>query len=86
MGDLDLPQRRKRYTISQEEEQDAQQMCPCGTAKEGRFDIVGESEMYQERDVLDMRKIDQCDVEKFSALPVHSSEKTIAILGDRRRP
>ena len=33
VGDLDLPQRKKRYTSSREEEEDAQ-MCPCGEAKE----------------------------------------------------
>ena len=42
--------------------------------------------MYkEERDVLaEMSKIDECDTEKFSTLD--SSEKTIAILGDRWWP
>ena len=42
--------------------------------------------MYKkERDVLkEMRKIDVCDMEKFDTLD--SSEKTIAILGDRWWP
>ena len=43
--------------------------------------------MYkQERIVLEegMRKIDECDVDKFGTLD--SSEKTIAILGDRWWP
>ena len=41
--------------------------------------------MYMEEwDVLEMRKIDECDMEKFSTLD--SSEKTIAILGDRWWP
>ena len=33
VGDLDLPERRKRYTNSREEEENAQ-MCPCGNAIE----------------------------------------------------
>ena len=42
--------------------------------------------MYKkERDVLkEIRKIDVCDMEKFDTLD--SSEKTIAILGDRWWP
>ena len=36
----------------------------------------------EERDVLDeMRKIDECDMEKIRTLD--SSERTIAIVGDR---
>ena len=32
VGDLDLPERRKRYTSSREEEEDVDaHMCPCGT-------------------------------------------------------
>ena len=44
---------------------------------------MGECDIYkEERDVLDeMSKIDECGMEKFSTLD--SSEKTIAILGDR---
>ena len=43
-------------------------MCPCGKAKESRTHIVGE--MYkEERDVLEeMRKIDECDMEKSETL------------------
>ena len=33
VGDLDLPERRKRYARSREEEETAQ-MCPCGKAVE----------------------------------------------------
>ena len=33
VGDLDLPERRKRYASSREEEEIAQ-MCPCGKAVE----------------------------------------------------
>ena len=44
-GDLDQPERRKRYTSSREEEEDAQ-MCPCGKAVESRTHIVGQCEIY----------------------------------------
>ena len=30
VGDLDLPERRRRYTRSREEEDVATNMCPCG--------------------------------------------------------
>ena len=86
-GDLDLPERKNRYANSREEEEEGAQMCPCCRAKESRSHIVGEREMYkEERDVLEeeMRTIDECDVEKFDTLD--SSEKTIAILGDRWWP
>ena len=45
VGDLDLPERRKRYTSSREEEGIDAQMCPCGKAIESRTHIVGEYEM-----------------------------------------
>ena len=35
----------------------------------------------EERDVLEMRKIDECDAGKFSTLLIDTSEKAIAILG-----
>ena len=61
-------------------------MCPRGKAVESRTRIVGECEMYkEERDVLEeMSKIDECNMEKFGTLD--SSEKTIAIRGDRWWP
>ena len=81
VGGLDLPERRKRYARSREEEAIAQ-MFPCGKAVESRPHIVGECEIYkEERGVLEMRKIDECGMEKFGTLD--SSEKTITILGDR---
>ena len=41
--------------------------------------------MYkEERDLLEKREIYECDMEEFSTL--ESSEKTIAILGDRWCP
>ena len=54
--------------------------------QESRTHRVGECEMYEEeRHVLEeTRKIGERDMEKFGTL--HSSEKTIAILGDTRWP
>ena len=60
VGDLDLPERRKRYTSSREEEDVATIMCPCGTIIESRSHIVGECKIYTEgRDALEeeMRKL-----------------------------
>ena len=64
----------------------ATNMCPCGTTIESRTHIIGKCEIYkEERDVLkEMRKFDVCDMEEFGRL--ESSEKTIAILGDRWWP
>ena len=82
--DLDLPEKRKRYASSREEEQ-ITQMYSCGKAVESRTHLVGECEIYnKERDLLEMRKIDECDMEKFGTL--NNREKTIAILGDRWWP
>ena len=36
VGDLDLPERRKRYTSSAEEEDVVTNMCPCGTTIDSR--------------------------------------------------
>ena len=65
----------------------ATHLCPCGTAIKSRTHIVGECEIYKEkRNVLEeeMRKLDDCDMEEFGRL--ESSDKTIAILGDRWWP
>ena len=59
VGDLNLPERRKRYTSSGEEEDLATNMCPCGITIESRTHIVGGCEIYkEERDALEegMRK------------------------------
>ena len=51
VGDLDLPERRKRYATagSRGEEDVATSVCPCATRAEGRTNIiVGECEMYKE--------------------------------------
>ena len=56
-------------------------MSPCGKAVESRTHIVGECETYEEgRDVLEgeMRKPDECDMEKFGTLD--NRQETIAIL------
>ena len=79
VGDLDLLEIRKRYNTAREEDEDAQ-MCPCGKAKESRTHVMGECEMHKkERDVLEMRNVDECHMEKVSALD--NSDKTFAILG-----
>ena len=60
-------------------------MCPCRTTIESRTHIVGGCEIYEEeRDALDLRKLDVCNVKEFGRLD--SSEKTIAILGDKWWP
>ena len=86
VGDLDLPEGRKRYTSSREEEDVATQMCLCGTTIESRTHKVGECEIYKkEWDASEeIRKFDVCDMEKFGRL--ESIEKRIAILGDRWWP
>ena len=52
-------------------------------AIESRTDTMEECEIYKEQDVLEevMMKLDECDMEKFCR--VESSEKTIAILGNK---
>ena len=40
VGDLDLPERTKRYTSSRKEGEEDVQTCPCGKAK-SRTHIVG---------------------------------------------
>ena len=87
VGNLDLPERRKRYTSSREEEEIDAQICPCGKAIYSRSHIAGGCEICkEERDVLEekMREIDEGGIEGFDTLD--SSEKTIAILRDRWWP
>ena len=57
VGDLDLPERRKRYASSREEEEEVDaRMCPCSEAIESRAHLVGGCAMYEEeRDVLEDR-------------------------------
>ena len=85
VGDLDLPKTRGtyEYTSSREEEEEDAHMRLCSKEKESRTRIAGECGMNkEERDALEeIRQIDECDTEKYSTLD--SSEKTIAILGDR---
>ena len=70
VGDLDLLERRKRYTSSRGEEEKSVRMCPCGKAVESKTHIVGEREMYkEERDVLEMRKIDECGMREDNRYP-----------------
>ena len=89
VGDLDLPERRKRYTSSREEEEEDAQKCPCGKTMESRTHIVAECELYkEERDVAEgeVRDMNEDGMKSFDALD--SREKAIVILGDgghRRR-
>ena len=95
VGDLDLPERRKRYTRSREEEDVATNMCPCGKTKEGRAHIVGECEISkEERDALEeeMRNLDVCDMEECGRLESTKREndryprrKTVAADGEAER-
>ena len=62
-------------------------MCTCCKAVERRTRRVGGCERHKEkREVLEeeMRDVDECDMEGFGTL--NSSEKTIAILGDKWWP
>ena len=62
-------------------------MYPWGKAQESITSniIVGERDTRNgERDVLEMRRIDECDMEKFGT--PDRREKTIAMLGDRSWP
>ena len=84
MGGLDLPEKTKKCTSSRKKGEEDAETFPCGEAIESSAHIMGEREVYkEERDVLveEMRKIDECDTKEFGTLD--SSEKTIAILGDR---
>ncbi|CAB1096278.1 unnamed protein product [Ectocarpus sp. CCAP 1310/34] len=83
VGDLDLPERRKRYSSRRREEEEDRQTCPCGKSEESRPHIVGECELYRkEREDLeeDMRQRG-CDMDKFGKLD--NSEQTIVVIGDR---
>ena len=62
-------------------------ICDCGATIGSRTHVVEECEICKkERAALEeeMRKLDVCDMEEFGRL--ESSEKTIAILGDRWWP
>ena len=72
---------------SRREEEDAH-MCPCGKVKESRTKNVGECDVYkEERGVLEMRKIDERDMEKLNSLLINVVQGgKNAILGDRWWP
>ena len=54
VGDLDTPEKRKRYPSSREEEEVDAQMCPRGKAIESRTGTAGECERYkEERDEIE---------------------------------
>ena len=83
-----MPERRKRYTSSREEEDVAANMCPCGTAIESVR--LAQLEIYkEERNALveGMRKSDVCDmVQEFSRVESREKMIDINILGDRWWP
>ena len=82
VGDANLPERRKRYTSSREEEEVAP-MCPCGKAVKSRTHIVRECEMCKEElDVFEMSEINEYDVKKFGTLKYIVARKRSLILGD----
>ena len=85
--DLHLPERSKRYTRSREEEDVDAHICPCGTTVENRTHVVGECDIYkEERDASEKetRRLEECGMAELGRR--ESSEKTIAIQGDRWWP
>ena len=84
---LDLPERRKRYTVVGRRRTWLQIRARRSTTIDRKTHIVGEGEIYQEeRDALEeeMRKLGVCDIEEFGRLA--SIEKTIDIPGGRWWP
>ena len=80
IGDLDLPERRNRYTSSRVEEEEYAPTYPCGKGIESRTHKVAEFELYkEEQDILEeeMREVKEGGIKSFEAL--YSREKTIAI-------
>ena len=87
--DLDLQERRDIPVVGKEEGVARTNVCPCGTTTEKSWiRIPGECDIYkEERDALEdkIKILNEYDmVEEFRRL--ESSEKTIAILGDRWWP
>ena len=79
--------RGTRYTSIRGEEEYDKPMRACGKAMESRTHLAGKYQMDQEeRNELEeeTRKKGECNMEKLITLD--SSEKTIAILGDRWWP
>lgn len=80
---LDLPEKRKGYTSSRGEEEDAQ-TCSFGKGKESGTDVVAKCEPYEnERDVLEsgMREVNVGGLRYFDALV--NRKKAMATLGGR---
>ena len=68
VGDLDLPERRKRYTSSREEGEVDAQVCSCGKVLQSLTQMVGECEMYKEEwDALqeETREMKKFDMEEL---------------------
>ena len=78
--------RKKMYTSSREEEEDAQR-CPCRKAQQSRTHIMGEYEIHkEERDVLEMSKTDECDTEKFGTLDNSEKRSLSQVVDGGHRP
>ena len=83
VGKLDLPERRKKYTSSREEDVDAH-MYPFGKAIKSRTRMVGECEMCKEEGyVLEegMGKTDECDMEEFGTLQTVARKRFYVLNG-----
>ena len=68
LGDLDLSERRTRFTSSGVQEEEGARGCPCGDSDQSRIHMVGAREVYkEERNVFEdgMRKADGCDMEEI---------------------
>lgn len=82
--DLDLSERRRRYTSSRDEEEVDAQDCPRGKAIGSRTHLMTEYQLYKEERVVlrgEMRDVNECDMELFDALD--SEEKAMIILGNK---
>ena len=83
-GDLDLPERRNRCINTQSGggRRCADSSALLATLKESRTHTERECGRHNlDRDVFEMKIVDECDMDKFSRLDV--SEKTIGILGGK---
>ena len=72
------PAKKKRYTNSLGEEEESAQICPCDRTVESRTRVVGECKIHkEERDVLEMRKINECDT-KFGTLDIVARKRSMS--------
>lgn len=84
VGDLDPPEKGKRYISSRVGGKLVVQNCPCGKAMESTIHIAAERPLHEElRGMLEreMREANEGGMQSFEA--VDSSKQTMAFLGDR---